>query len=287
MSADIIHIPKLQQRIEALIESPTLREGLTGIFAESHFPTEKSIDLAEEIIRLGMEAETPTAIRPCTMAAMHRFYQKELAHRDPETRVGILERMVFAMEVYADPARFAQTEAGIPAWELFPEDRDTDSSLDNEMRLRDRLLEQMEGLSLSPQSMKEALRRLSEDHFYISNAALLAWESLCHKCAAALYLTAEKGHTPRKAMALAREKVPFQLYPLERIAAGIRLVLIGVTIAAILWLTGLFLESCDFSLFWAEFTAVVTGICLYDEMKLGEERLLRAMLSLLGWKRSH
>ena len=180
---------ELYKNNESFLKKGDTRSALADIAAGYNMYGGKAIQLADEVIeKVQKYEERYIAVQEDTCKAMRSFF-RSLDGYPPQKRVQILDDLVFTLDLFAEEALLEQTEREGFGKVFRQEDTPViyDDSLDNEMFLKDRLLEQMEKMNLSAHGLRYVAKKLKESP---SAAELyeLGLENFRLKCAAAMHL---------------------------------------------------------------------------------------------------
>ena len=181
-----------QQKDQIRQQKDQIRSALADIAVGYNLCGEKSIELADKIMLAVQRYETCyTMVQEDTTHAMRSFFRSLDAY-PPQKRIAILNELVFTLEAFSDETLLEQMEEKDFS-RILPQDNEDivyDESLENEMNLKDRLMEQVEKMNLSPLAMKAMVRKLKHSPTAY-NAYVLGKESFQLKCAAAMHLYLE------------------------------------------------------------------------------------------------
>ena len=180
---------ELYQNNVSFLQKGDTRSALADIAAGYNMYGGKAIQLADEVIKqVRKYEERYIAVQEDTCKAMRPFF-RSLDGYPPQKRVQILDDLVFTLDLLSDEVLLEQAEQ--EGFEKVFRQEDTpviyDDSLDNEMFLKDRLLEQMEKRNLSAHGLRDVAKKLKTSP---SAAELYEWglENFRLKCAAAMHL---------------------------------------------------------------------------------------------------
>lgn len=182
------------------------KEGLAAIAAEYNLRTDNAIVTAERIYSAVKDFDDYyDEVQQDTAAAMNKFF-KAIEKKTSTERISILNRVAFNLEAFTEGDIIEKLENGASIHTLYNEfcgDDVLEDSLENELRLRDRILVQAETMNLSPKATRRIAKTMARNEYFADNAAAIGKELFQVKCAAALYayLRADSAITPEEAAA--------------------------------------------------------------------------------------
>ena len=249
-----------------------IRSTLADIAAGYNLCGEKAIELADQIMLAVQRYEACyTMVQEDTTQAMNVFF-RSLDQHSPQKRIAILDELVFTLELFGDEALLEQAEEKGFSEILLPREVGIlyDESLESEMNLKDRLMEQVEKMNLSPLALKGMVRKLKHSPTAY-NAYALGRESFQLKCAAAMHLYLENKPylNPSEAVAHACNDVYMQAAA-NAVAIGVltekaaAAILTAASVTAALFLA-VYLETC-ISLPLAILASIGFGIIIYEDL---------------------
>ena len=260
---------QLHKHIEIMKTCATVRGGI-GAVVKIQYPEaiENGYLLADEIVNCLLDRKRENK-KPRTSVCknLHRFYEKELLEREPDLRLGILKRMVFALETFTDDDMLAAFELSGNFTDIYEDLGSAEEEYEifyEEAVQRDHLLTLIEQLHLSDASVRYLARHLAEGQFYISNAGMLGYECFLRRSAVALHLCLTEGLTVAEAVGKACKLVQLELYPEEELASAVSGAFVALGVLVTLLFTKYFFYAYDLSFLWAEFFGICTGLLLYS-----------------------
>ena len=267
----------------------TLRGGI-GALVKIQYPEaiENGYLLADEIVTCLLDRKRENQEpRTGVCKKLHRFYEKELLEREPDLRLGILKRMVFALETFTDDDMLAAFELsgnftdsyedleGAEEYEIFYE----------EAVQREHLLTLVEELHLSDASVRYLARHLAEEQYYISNAGSMAYECFLRRSAVALHLCLTEKLPAAEAVEKACKLVQLELYPRKELASAVSGAFVVLGVLATLASTKYFFYAYDLSFMWAETIAIIFGLLLYSVGMDYKEKVTEWCFLMMIWLR--
>jgi len=187
--------------------SENVRMGLATIAAEHNVAAEDSMRISKEIVDAVKQLnQCSIQVQEDTNEAMNKLFA-ELKNKSAETRIQIMDKMIFNIAVFSDENLLEQLENGKGLEELYNENcgKLPEANGENELILREKLMKQVESMSISPKAVRRMAKKAMKNNSYVSVAAEYARDSFNMKSTLAMeiYLENKDNMSVEEAVAIA------------------------------------------------------------------------------------
>lgn len=265
-----VHEAKIYNTYRDVDTGDALAAALAAMTRKEGVPVEDRQALVETIMtQVESYENTCDEISEDVHAAMESVFEK-LSTLEPESRMDVMNQMLFGFELFTEEEQLAKLKAGVSGEALYRQEfpEAVAYSPEAEDYMQRKLLEKAENLRLSPKALERMRISLRNTGDYVATSAALGRNGYALKCAAAmdLYLRNRDRITPEEAALNACCYVD-----LESIADGVRLGEIAETVSLGLMVIRLVVMFCRIvSLMMAAKTlgelviAVVVGMLMME-----------------------